>query len=64
MKENRLLYILILYKTTDQQKIGRHKLRWKDSFPPRWNRLKGLILEADNDELAEMGHSEYIHSTG
>jgi len=33
-------------------------------FPPTQNKLKYLILEADNDEAAEMHNSEYIKSTG
>ena len=33
-------------------------------FPPTHNKLKDLILEADNDEAAEMHNSEYIKSTG
>jgi hypothetical protein len=33
-------------------------------FPPTQNKLKDLILEADNDEAAETHNSEYIKSNG
>jgi hypothetical protein len=33
-------------------------------FPPTQNKLKDLILEADNDEAAATHNSEYIKSTG
>jgi len=33
-------------------------------FPPAQNKLKDLILQADDDEAAEVHNSEYIQSTG
>jgi hypothetical protein len=33
-------------------------------FPRTQNKLKDLILQADNDEAADVHNSEYIQSTG
>ena len=33
-------------------------------FPPKQNKLKDLILEADNDKAVQVHNSEYIQSTG
>jgi hypothetical protein len=33
-------------------------------FPPTQNKLKDLILEADDDEATEVHNTEYIQSTG
>jgi hypothetical protein len=50
--------------TSKIQVYRRTKNRQRVSFPPKQNKLKDLILEADNDEAAEVYNTEYIPSTG